>query len=149
MAERAPTVGLPGGDPEKAAAWGRVSRMLAFSCALIGGIALYKDGGYSVAAALAGALAIAISVLFVLGLVGAARGLGAISAANDKGNRARLALGAAVFFGVLGFAAVTIHDGGSAFDGALVGAALAAVGFIGVYFPILAAIASVLGIFGY
>lgn len=123
------------GDPEQVAAWGRVTRMMSFASGLVGGTTLYVDGGYSPLLSLLGGLVIAASVTAVLDFVGARRGLAALTGPRTRKSRFGLALLSALFFGGLGFAAVTVHDGGSLSEAALTGAALALIGFLAVYIP--------------
>lgn len=137
-----------GATAEKAAAWERVSRMFAISFALVGGAALYQDGGYSAGLALAGAAAIGLLTYIVFGAIGAARGLGGISAFHDKTNRVKIATGFGVFCALLGGSGVYFHDGAPLATALLSGAGLGLVGFLAAYFPIIPVIASILSIFG-
>ena len=137
MPEHKPVVTSPrsteGVTVERAAAWGRVSWTMAFAIGLVGGAALYTDGGLPAGKAVASAAVIGIAVMMLMRVVGAARGLGSIVAFKQKDNRTRIALGLAVFGAILGGSGVYFHDGAPLKDALLTAAALAVTCFVAGY----------------
>ncbi len=135
-----------GVDAGKAAGWARVTRMMAFAFGLVGGFALFQDGGFSAAKALAGGLAIGLVTYLLFGAIGAARGLLSITALRDPNNRMRIAMGFGVFVALLGGSAVYLRDGASLTDALIFGTLFGAVAFVAGYFPLLTWILGVLGL---
>jgi hypothetical protein len=150
VADRKPVVSshrtAAGVDPDKAAAWGRVTRTMAFAFGLVGGGVLFQDFAFTARMAIAGGLGIGLITYMIMFAIGAARGLGAITGSRDPKNRFRMALGFAVFIGLLGGSGVYFHDGSPLKEALMTGGALGLFGFVIGYFPIIATILSIIGL---
>ena len=150
MADHKPVVSsrgkAAGVDPEKVAAWGRVTRTMTFAFGLVGGGVLFQDFGFTARMAIAGSLGIGLITYLLMSAIGAARGLGAITGSSDPKNRMRMALSFGMFVGLLGGSGVYFHDGAPLKDALLTGGALGAFGFVIVYVPLIATILSIIGL---
>lgn len=125
--------------------WSRVTNMAAFVFGLVGGAALFQDGGWPLAQAAAGGFGIAAVTFVILRGIGSERGPASIHGFFDPKYRLRVAAGFGILIAALGGAGVYFHDGAPLSDALLTGGALGVAGFVLGYFPIFTFILSLIG----